>query len=416
MPTQLEETLAAAGQAKVLVVLKQSAMAGLSASVASSSLANNFISPDAELSRSLTAAASRHASGGASKPLPKVRIFPNLGLAIGFANKDGVAALRADQRVSQVEQAPELSLIRPVSTAKSKLPATVSWGLKRMGIPTLWQAGYTGKGVLVGHLDTGVDGKHPLLKSAIKSFAEFDMAGNQVEGALPWDSDEHGTHTAGTIAARWRKSGQIAFGVAPGAKLVSAMVIEGGQVIDRILAGMDWVVGQNAKILSMSLGLRGFTPAFQALTDALRNAGVLPIFAVGNEGPMSSRSPGNYSNVLSVGAMDDADAVADFSSSQKFLRPDDPLVPDLVAPGVDTLSCLPGGGFGTMSGSSMATPHVAGLAALMLQAMPSATHGDIEAAILASCKRPASMPKERANRGVPNGVKAMELLLGAPVA
>lgn len=416
MSTQLEETLAVAGQAKVLVVLKQSAMAGLSASVASSSLANNFISPDAELSRSLTAAASRHASGGKSKPLPKVRIFPNLGLAIGFADKEGVAALRADQRVSQVEQAPELSLIRPVSAAKSKLPATVSWGLKRMEIPTLWQAGYTGKGVLVGHLDTGVDGKHPLLKSAIESFAEFDMAGNQVEGAQPWDSGDHGTHTAGTIAARWRKNGLIAFGVAPRAKLASAMVIEGGQVIDRILAGMDWVVGQNAKILSMSLGLRGFTPAFQALTDALRNAGVLPIFAVGNEGPMSSRSPGNYSNVLSVGAMDNADAVADFSSSQKFVRPDDPLVPDVVAPGVDTLSCLPAGGFGTMSGSSMATPHVAGLAALMLQAMPSATHGDIEAAILASCKRPASMSKERANRGVPNGVKAMEHLLGAPVA
>jgi subtilisin family serine protease len=192
------------------------------------------------------------------------------------------------------------------------------------------------------------------------------------------------------------------------------MVIEGGQVIDRILAGMDWVVGRQAKILSMSLGLRGFTPAFQALTDALRAAGVLPVFAVGNEGPVTSRSPGNYHNVLSVGALDTADEVADFSSSQKFNRPDDPLVPDIVAPGVGTLSCVPGG-FATMSGTSMATPHVAGLAALMLQAMPSATHGDVEYAILKSCKRPKGMLKDRGNRGVPNGVKAVEKLLGHPI-
>src|SRR5204863_1085458 len=96
-------------------------------------------------------------------------------------------------------------------------------------------------------------------------------------------------------------------------------------------------------------------------------------FAVGNEGPNTSRSPGNYANVLSIGAMDDRDRVADFSSSQRFQRDTNPLVPDLVGPGVGVLSCIPNNGYAEMDGSSMATPHIAGLAALLLQASPDAT-------------------------------------------
>jgi subtilisin family serine protease len=196
------------------------------------------------------------------------------------------------------------------------------------------------------------------------------------------------------------------------------MVIEGGQVIDRILGGMDWVIGEGVRILSMSLGLRGYTPAFQAIVDALRRANVLPVIAVGNEYPNTSRSPGNYANVLSVGAMDASDKVADFSGSQRFNRVDDPLVPDVVAPGVAILSCVPGGKYEEMDGSSMATPHVAGLAALLLQAKPKATATELEEAILRSCSRPAGMPQARGNRGVPDAAKAFGILTGAalPVA
>jgi subtilisin len=137
-------------------------------------------------------------------------------------------------------------------------------------------------------------------------------------------------------------------------------------------------------------------------------------FAVGNEGPLTSRSPGNYDTVLSVGAMDEAGKVASFSSSQKFNRPADPLVPDLVAPGVGILSCIPGGKFAEMDGTSMATPHVAGLAALLRQASPNSSVGQIEQAILDSC-RLSAMPQARANRGLPNGPRAFELLTGAPL-
>jgi subtilisin family serine protease len=184
-------------------------------------------------------------------------------------------------------------------------------------------------------------------------------------------------------------------------------------VINRILAGMEWIVGQQVRILSMSLGLRGFDASFQVVVDALRAANILPVFAVGNEFANTSRSPGNYPNVLSVGAMDKSNRVADFSGSQQFNRPIKPLVPDLVAPGVGVLSSLPGGKFGEMGGSSMATPHVAGLAALLLQANPNATAVQLEQAIVGSCTLPAGMPQARGNRGVPDAVQAFLLLTGA---
>src|SRR5262249_22586982 len=205
-------------------------------------------------------------------------------------------------------------------------------------------------------------------------------------------------------------------GVAPEAKLASGMVIEGGQEIERILAGMEWVAEKQARILSMSLGIRGYTTAFQAVIEGLRRNNILPVIAIGNEGPLQTRSPGNYDNVLSVGAMDKDDIVADFSGSQTFERPNDPLVPDLVAPGVDVVSCAPGGRYVQMSGTSMATPHVAGLAALLFQAKSTATVAQVESAIFDSCKLPAEMLQERGNRGVPDGVVAVTNLTGtAPV-
>ncbi len=417
--TDLEETLQVTGYAKVIVALRPSAgLATASAAASETTIANHFIVPSEAQAENLGLAAMRLASRSfkrsESPKARRVRVYPHLGLAIGYADARGVASLEADVNVERVVSAPEPSLIRPIAAVVAKPPVTTSWGLKRLNVEALWSAGFTGEGVLVGHLDTGVDGTHPALKGAIKSFAEFDMTGERVPNAKPTDSGSHGTHTAGTIVGRAVAKG--AFGVAPKAQLASAMVIEGGQVIDRILGGMDWIVAEGARILSMSLGLRGYTPAFEVLIGALRTANVLPVIAVGNEFANSSRSPGNYDNVLSIGAMDAANKVADFSSSQRFNRTNDPLVPDLVAPGVDILSCVPGGGYERMQGSSMATPHIAGLAALLLQAKPDATAQELETAILGSCQLPGTMPSARANRGVPDAVRAFALLTGAPLA
>jgi subtilisin family serine protease len=346
-----------------------------------------------------------------SEPPPLVRYYPNLGVAFGNVNRQGLAALRKHEEVAAVFSAPRIGLIRPTKVTAAALRSRVTWGIRQLRIPKLWDEGLQGNGVLVGHLDTGVDGGHPGLTSAIASFAEFDFFGREVLPApSPHDTDEHGTHTAGTIAGR--PQGERNFGVAPKAQLATAIVIEGGQVVARLLGGMDWIVGQGARILSMSLGLRGWFDDFLPLTEILRARGVLPVFAVGNEGAGTSRSPGNYSEALSVGAMGRDGTIASFSSSQRFARPRDPVVPDVVAPGVAVVSARPGGGFQSMDGSSMATPHIAGLAALLLEAKPSATVDQLEGAILSSATLDPGWSPERAGRGLPDGPQALRLLTG----
>jgi subtilisin len=157
--------------------------------------------------------------------------------------------------------------------------------------------------------------------------------------------------------------------------------------------------------------LRGMMDFFLAVTQIIRARNILPVFAVGNEGPGTSRSPGNYVEALSVGANDNAGRVADFSSSQRFTRAQDPRVPDIVAPGVDVVSAKPGGGFQSMSGSSMATPHVAGLAALLFEAKPSASVVEVENAIFSSSSL-GSISPARGNRGIPDAVRAFTALTG----
>ena len=346
-----------------------------------------------------------------AEPPPLVRYYPNLGIALGTVTKEGLAAVKRDRNVAKVLGTPRLELIRPAKASAARLQAQLTWGIRKLRIPALWERGLAGKGVVVGHLDTGVDGSHPGLTQSIASFAEFDSFGREVvPGPAPYDSNDHGTHTAGTIAGRPLDNRH--FGVAPGAKLASAMVIEGGQVVARVLGGMDWAIAQGVRILSMSLGLPGWWDDFVPLTQVLRDRGILPVFAVGNEGPGTSRSPGNYVESLSVGAFDRLKEVARFSSSQQFARRTDPTVPDVVAPGVGVISARPGGGFQSMDGSSMATPHVAGLAALLLEAKPDATVDELERAILSSCSREPGWAPERAGVGCPDGPRAFEVLTG----
>jgi len=445
MANSILEQIATVGVAQVIVILKDAvpatpakaspalaaaipvvasrAVAGLGESIVME-LAKYFRTSEGSVDTALATAFAAHKqkSAGAtwfkhakvpSDPIPPVRYFPHLGMILGTVDKKGLDALTAHPRVDKVIAPPVLSLIRPVRVAPAKLKAAaateITWGIKRLKADQLHDKGITGKGIIVGHLDTGADGQHPALKSAFDSFAEFDDLGFEVKPTpAPHDTDEHGTHTAGTIAGR--TSAGRAIGVAPEAMLASAIVIEGGNATARILAGMDWVIGQGAKILSMSLGFRGYQEDFLIVTQTLRARGILPVFAVGNEGPGTSRSPGNYVEALSVGAMDANDQIADFSSSQTFSRPDNPLVPDVVAPGVAVISAKPGGGFQEMDGSSMATPHIAGLAALLMQAAPTATIDQIEKAIFESCAALAGELKERQNRGVPDGVKALQML------
>lgn len=290
-------------------------------------------------------------------------------------------------------------------------PIQINWGIDRLRVPALWQLGLSGKGVRVAHLDTGVSNNHASLSRAIAEFAEFDLDGNRLVADLaPYDSGEHGTHTAGTIAGR-PANGQC-IGVAPGAELASAVVIEGGKVTARLRSGILWAIQVKAKVISLSVGLPGWDDDLMPVVQLARENGLLVIAAVGDEGPDSSRSPANYENVLSVGACDEEDLVPWFSSSQSFNRYWNPIVPTVIAPGLNITSTSPGGGYQVMPGSSMAAAHIAGLSALLWEAAPNASPQDIESAIVGSSVLPKGVSVCRGNFGIPNAVVALKLLTG----
>jgi subtilisin family serine protease len=434
MSAQVAQELKARGVAEVIVVLKATtkpevvaATRGASpsrmkaalapAASAAKALARYFVSSTMSLPAAVAQARAteprrRERRAPEAHPVRRpapVRYFAHLGVLFGTVTREGLAALRADPRVESVTGAPPISLVRPKRVEPGRLVGPHTWGIDALKVPELWKQGLTGKGVLIGHLDTGSDGTHPALREAIRAFAEFDALGRELRPApAPHDTEDHGTHTAATIAGR--EHGGHAVGVAPGAGLASAIVIEGGDVVARVLGGMDWAVGQGIRILSMSLGFRGWWEDFLPLVRLLRRRNILPVFAVGNEGPGTSRSPGNYTEALSVGAFDEGGLIAEFSSSQRFRRLRDPIVPDLVAPGVNVISARPGGGYQAMSGTSMATPHVAGLAALLLEAEPKATETQVERAIVRSAILGKGTTRDRAGRGVPDAPRALAIL------
>jgi len=394
IPDAVSAEIAAAGHAEVVCVLRRPAAAGRR-------------EREQRISRSFLSATPAGSHG------PACRNFPRLGVMIGYTDALGAAALAADPAVEMLAPAAAPSLIRPVrrAPAASARSAEPAWGVTALEAPRLWRAGITGAGVRIGHLDTGVDADHAALRGRLAAWAEFDADGKRVTKSVPRDPDGHGTHTAGTLAGGKASGGAI--GMAPSAKLCSAMVIEGGRVLLRILAGMEWVIGEGARVLSMSLGIRGYTPFAVELVVRLREAGVLPVIAIGNEGPGTSRSPGNYPEALSVGAVDRRGQVADFSSSMRFERAVEPTAPDIVAPGVEIISARAGGGREVMDGTSMATPHVAGLAALLFSARPQATVAEVEAAVFASARPPAgNVDPLRYGRGSVNAPAALMALTG----
>ncbi|MEU3183965.1 S8 family serine peptidase [Streptomyces sp. NPDC006923] len=292
------------------------------------------------------------------------------------------------------------------ATPRAAVAEPTTWGLAKIGADrVLSERKVTGEGVRVAVLDTGVDITHPDLagklatdKAADPSYPggwmEFSGTGEPVPSE-PHDSSYHGTHVAGTVAGGNASGTQV--GVAPGVDLMAGLTIPGGQgTLAQVIAGMQWAIapyaadgtpaGEPADVVSMSLGAEGYADELVEPTRNIYRAGVFPSFAVGNECVDGSASPGNVYEAVAVGATDDGDGVADFSCGEVVERsdwidapaewPESYVVPDISAPGVDVLSTLPGGEYGMLSGTSMATPHVSGTVALMLQANPELTVDD----------------------------------------
>jgi serine protease AprX len=303
------------------------------------------------------------------------------------------------------------------SARQQKAEQDCTWGLEYLKIPQLWKDGLSGENVLIGHLDTGIDASHPDLKGKVQKFALFDPRG-QMFNSDPFDSEDHGTHTAGTIVGG--KSGGVAIGVAPKAKLVSALVLmRGTGTIWQIIKGMEWVISQKVRVLNVSLGGLGYNAFYEYALNRIVAMGVFPSCSVGNDGLAVTGSPGNLGQACGVGAIDSDGKVADFSGggSISWYNQLGQLLeahkPDIVAPGVAVLSSLPQGKWDYLNGTSMAAPHVSGLIALLIQAKPSATLSALLEALYSTAKHPTGgeRPRDsRYGRGVIDPVRALERL------
>ena len=261
-------------------------------------------------------------------------------------------------------------------------PAVPPWGIQRIRADQVWSGlGISGTGVTVATIDTGVDWQHPALQTNYRGWngrLPPDHLHNWYdatdEGSLyPTDMNGHGTHTMGTIV------GLNGIGVAPGARWMAAKGLNGqGYGYDSWLhAAFEFMLAPGSDpsyapdVVSNSWGNSdGTSSEFAPDIAALQAAGIFVVFANGNNGPMSGTvgSPASLPSAVGVGATDPDDEVTSFSS--RGPSPFGPVKPDISAPGLNVVSSYPGGSYASASGTSMATPHVAGTVALILSAVP----------------------------------------------
>jgi subtilisin family serine protease len=308
------------------------------------------------------------------------------------AAADLLAVLRRDTtgRTSARSTAPEVKvwLDAPVRALDAD-------SMPQIGAPAAWEAGYTGEGVTVAVLDSGVDRTHPDLDDVVVGAKDFTGSGNTKDGY------GHGTHVASIALGSGDASGGTNRGVAPGADLLVGKVLDdsGHGEMSWIIDGMEWAAGKGADVVNMSLGeaenyTDGTDPAAVALDTLSARHGTLFVVAAGNEGQYGTVStPGSASSALTVGAVDDADEVAPFSSRGPRAL-DQAIKPDVTAPGVEIVAARavgtrPGSGTGrytAWSGTSMAAPHVAGAAAVLKQARPELSAQQLKAVLMGSAQ------------------------------
>lgn len=272
---------------------------------------------------------------GAAQPLP---VLPNFD-----------AVMNVLQR--RLEDTAEAAVEAPVRAAGDPHPSAspeTLWGISRVGAAKAWPV-TAGRGVRVAVIDTGIDATHPDLAANV-------AGGYDATGDGSWADDQgHGTHVAGTIAAV--KDGKGVVGVAPAAKLFGVKVLDkdGSGRLSWIVKGALWAAKNDIDVANMSLGAPIGSVFMRGAMWYARTKGVVIVAAAGNSGGKVG-FPAAYGDTLAIAASDSSDKIASFSSRGKEV--------DFIAPGVDIYSTVPGGGYASYRGTSMATPHVSGLAAL----------------------------------------------------
>jgi subtilisin family serine protease len=277
----------------------------------------------------------------------------------------------------------------PGALAPSGSETSATWGLQATGVPA---SAFSGKGVKVAVLDTGFDLRHPDFPSRSITAVSF------VQGYRAQDGHGHGTHCIGTACGPRSPYHPPRYGVAFGSAILAGKVLDdnGGGADGGILAGINWALTQGARVVSMSLGAEvtvddPFSEEFEAVGQRALAAGTLIVAAAGNESDRREDwyapvgHPANCPSILAVGAVDAKMQVGNFSN--RGLSPNGGQV-DVAAPGVDVLSAFPMPVRSRrLSGTSMATPHVAGLAALWAEANPKATATELWTLITQHARR-----------------------------
>jgi len=259
---------------------------------------------------------------------------------------------------------------------------SIEWGIAQIRADEVWASLHiSGTGVVVAGMDTGVDWRHPALEANYRGYNPHGPSNHAYNwydaiglGAIyPVDDHGHGTHTMGTIA------GQGGIGVAPGVQWIAVKAFNnaGGAYDSWIHAGFQWLLAPGGNpalapdVINCSWGNdNGYLTTFQSDLRALRAVGVLVVFSNGNNGPWPGTvgSPASLPEAFAVGATDEYDLVTNFSS--RGPSPWGEVRPHVAAPGIRVRSSVPGGGYGLKQGTSMAAPHVTGVAALLRSVSP----------------------------------------------
>lgn len=300
--------------------------------------------------------------------------------------------------VEQLARRADVKVILPNSSISAEppeitglTPLAAGWGISQINAPAVWERGFEGAGVVVGVIDSGVDWQHEALQTKWRGYnpeapSSPDASYNWLDATspkvpLPEDSGGHGTLVTGVIVG---SVGSERIGVAPAASWIAARIFRDGEASsDVALAAGEFMLaptdaaGENPRpdlapdIINNSWGSTEPGDAnewFRQMVQAWRSAGILPVFAAGNDGPDAGTiaCPANYPEALAVAATDSTNSLADFSSRGPGYI--EGIKPELSAPGVSIRSSFPGGDYKFCNGTSMATPHISGAAALLLSA------------------------------------------------
>ncbi|MFE7332671.1 S8 family serine peptidase [Streptomyces sp. NPDC057565] len=300
---------------------------------------------------------------------------------------DSAAATKAPKLVDGIKK---LWLDKPVHVALDQ-------SVPQIGAPDAWAAGYDGTGTKVAILDTGIDPNHPDVAGQVKKAQNFTDDPDAV------DHHGHGTHVASTIAGSGAASGGRLKGVAPGADLYIGKVLNtaGSGSESGVIAGMEWAAAQDADVVSMSLGgsvpSDGTDPISQAVNQLTESSGSLFVIAAGNTGPGKGTvsSPGAAQDALTVGAVNKQDQLAGFSSRGP-VKETFAVKPEITAPGVGIVAARAAGttmgtpvdaNYTSANGTSMATPHVSGAAAILVQRHPDWSADRLKQVLVSTAKQ-----------------------------